>query len=165
MESVEVNCNTMNNPLLCLSPLRTCRRCKQDKPKCEFPKWRKNPDGSGLARLCFTCNREQNIKNYYKHQEEYKAKSKVRSLAYYYRKKAEAPPPPPKVIVPKPKPTKLKRPEGSIYKRCRTCRHPLYPMPSDTYIQCDKCDTEYKIVPALCVSRHNRGGIILQVIL
>jgi hypothetical protein len=162
IESTEFNYDTLNDLLPCLIQTKRCGHCRQEKPKSDFPKWQKNPDGTGLGNICRICNRERSKKYYYTHLEKYRAKSK----AYYHRKKAQNPPlpRPPRIKVEKVKPPKFKRPEGSIYKRCRACRHPLYPMPTDTDIQCEKCETEYKIIPAIGISRRNRGGIILQVV-
>jgi hypothetical protein len=133
--------------------LKTCNHCHEQKPLSSFCKWSRMPDG--LANRCKECSKKYASASYDKHREEILLKQKIKRMLN--RKPRVKKIPKKKVPVYAPPP-----PVGSITKKCRKCKHPVFVMPGETLIQCDKCFAEMKVL-IRSGSRRNIGGIRLEV--
>lgn len=121
---------------LCVN-MKYCKECEVLKNDCDFPKHR-----FGYSSTCKDCTSK--IKEKLKVESFAKGKGKV----YTTRRKSHG--------------EALLKPEGSIHKRCPSCRAHVYVVQTDSFLRCWKCGTDFKIVKALRDSTLHRGGIILR---
>jgi hypothetical protein len=169
------HCKTKNrNKNFCGSDkLKTCNHCRQEKDDTAFPRWKNNPDGTGLSNTCRVCTSNLHQKYYYKNLEKSRERARFYAKRRYWRNKKHQLPD--RITYPnKPRKSpgveKLIQPNGSIYKRCsnkvngKSCFHPLFVFPYNTQIHCSKCGVDYKVIKAISESRRNKGGIILKVV-
>jgi len=137
--------------------MKTCNHCHQELDESQFNKWKNNPDGSGLAKRCRECSHELNKKYHLKHFTEIQEKRKEYFKERYTQKVRK-----PHVKHKPHKKTPFVPPANSSLVRCK-CWHPIYILPGQRSVLCEKCRNTLKILNVPKSNRH-RSGIILRVI-